>query len=104
MFILNEYKALIDKQTMCEIVADCDTFGLFEAALINAATEMQPQVLRRENTYKEAAEHQVCYMNEVRLESDGYKVVVVGLQCPDGFEDYGLFDNSLKDIYISLKT
>lgn len=104
MFVLNEYKALIDKQTMCEIVADCENIGLFEAELINRATEMQAQILRREETYKTAAEHQATYMNEVRLENDGYKIVVVGLQCPDGCEDYGLFDNSLRNTYISLKT
>lgn len=103
-FLLNQYTILIDKSELAELIAECESTAVLECELINRATTMQPQILRSENSYREATEHHIYYRNSISLEHNAYKVTVVGLHSPDGLEEYAMFNNSLRDVYISLKT
>ena len=102
-FLLNQYTILIDKLEIAELIVECESTAVLECELINRATTMQPQILRCEDSYREAASHHIYYRNSIDLESNGYKVVVVALHSPDGLEEYAVFNTSLRDVYISLK-
>lgn len=101
-FELRQYTSTMSAEDIAELRAECENIGLFEAMLINHCTTYQPQILRREDTYREAALHHVHYLNEIKVEKEtDYKVVIVALLSPDGYEEYGMFGDSLRQVYVA---